>query len=144
MAGSTKALLLLFYLSLLVGVALAQEDDNVDVVEAGGGDEEDPNNIELDTYLGPIIGKRVEREGPDGGSIAHYEFLGIPYAEPPVDELRSSLSFRPISIFNMLVRCCTELAKKVCTRLRDSAYWCIGEITQPRTNIFGQLCTVLS
>ena len=98
MAGSTKSLLLLFYLSLLVGVALAQEDDNVDVVEAGGGDEEDPNNIELDTYLGPIIGKRVEREGPDGGSIAHYEFLGIPYAEPPVDELRSSLSFRPISI----------------------------------------------
>ena len=83
MAGSSKALLL-FCLSLLVGAALAQED--VEVIEAS--DEEDPNNVEIDTYSGPVIGKRVEREGQEGGSVAHYEFLGIPYAEPPVDELR--------------------------------------------------------
>ena len=39
--------------------------------------------------------------------------------------------------------CCTELAKKVCPcRLRDSACWRSGEITQPRTNFFGQLCTL--
>ena len=36
----------------------------------------------------------------------------------------------------------TELAKKVRHRLRDSACWRSGEITQPRTNFFGQLCTV--
>ena len=34
----------------------------------------------------------------------------------------------------------TELAKKVCPRLRDSTCWRSGEITQPRTNFFGQLC----
>ena len=34
----------------------------------------------------------------------------------------------------------TELAKKVCPRLRDSACWRGAEITQPRTNFFGQLC----
>ena len=35
----------------------------------------------------------------------------------------------------------TELVKKVCPRLRDSACWLSGEITQPRTNFFGLLCT---
>ena len=35
----------------------------------------------------------------------------------------------------------TELAKKECPRLRDSACWRSGEITQPRTHFFGQLCT---
>ena len=34
----------------------------------------------------------------------------------------------------------TELAKQVCHRLRDSACRRSGEITQPRTNFFGQLC----
>ena len=34
----------------------------------------------------------------------------------------------------------TELAKKVCPRLRDLATAPAGGITQPRTNIFGQLC----
>ena len=34
----------------------------------------------------------------------------------------------------------TEFAKKVCPRLRDSACWRSGEITQPKTNFFGQLC----
>ena len=34
----------------------------------------------------------------------------------------------------------TEWAKKVCPKLRDSAWWRSGEITQPRTNFFGQLC----
>ena len=33
--------------------------------------------------------------------------------------------------------------KKVCPRLRDSACWRSGEITQPRTNFFGQLCISL-
>ena len=36
---------------------------------------------------------------------------------------------------------CTELAKKVCPRLRDLATAPAGGITQPRTNFFGQLCT---
>ena len=36
----------------------------------------------------------------------------------------------------------TELAKKVCPWLRDSACWRSGEITQPRTTVFGQLCSV--
>ena len=36
-------------------------------------------------------------------------------------------------------RICTELAKKVSPGLRDSACWRSGEITQPRTNFFGQL-----
>ena len=35
----------------------------------------------------------------------------------------------------------TELAKKVCPGLHDSACWRSGEITQLRTNFFGQLCT---
>ena len=33
----------------------------------------------------------------------------------------------------------TELAKKMCPRLRDSACWRSDEITQPRINFFGQL-----
>ena len=33
----------------------------------------------------------------------------------------------------------TELAKKVCHRLRDLATAPAGGITQPRTNLFGQL-----
>ena len=82
MAGSSKALLFL----LVVGAALAQDADDQVVVEAS--DDEDPNNVEIDTYSGPVIGMRVEGEDDDGGSTAHYEFLGIPYAEPPVDELR--------------------------------------------------------
>ena len=32
----------------------------------------------------------------------------------------------------------TEVAKKVCPRLRDLCHG--GEFTQPRTNVFGQLC----
>ena len=36
---------------------------------------------------------------------------------------------------------CTELAKKVCPRLRDLATVLAGGITQPRTYFFGQLCT---
>ena len=39
---------------------------------------------------------------------------------------------------------CTELAKKVCPRLRDSACRRCGEITQPRTHFFGQLCTLMN
>ena len=35
----------------------------------------------------------------------------------------------------------TELAKKVCPRLRDLATAPAGGITHPRTNFFGQLCT---
>ena len=84
MAGSSKALLFL-YLYLLVGAVFSQED--VEVVEAEEGDE-DPNNVEIETHSGPVIGMRVEREGQDGGNTAHYEFLGIPYAEAPVDDLR--------------------------------------------------------
>ena len=38
---------------------------------------------------------------------------------------------------------CTELAKKVCPRLRDLATVPAGGITQTRTNFFGQLCRVL-
>ena len=86
MAGSSKALLSL-YLYLLVGAALAQDDD-VEVVEPSEEGDEDPNNVEIETHSGPVIGMRVEREGQDGGNTAHYEFLGIPYAEPPVDDLR--------------------------------------------------------
>ena len=37
---------------------------------------------------------------------------------------------------------CTELAKKVCPRLRDLTTAPAGGITQPRTKIFGQFCTV--
>ena len=94
MAGSSKALLFL-YLSLLVGAALAQDDD-VEVVEPPEEGDEDPNNVEIETHSGPVIGMRVEREGQDGGNTAHYEFLGIPYAEPPVDDLRC-ISFYSIS-----------------------------------------------
>ena len=35
----------------------------------------------------------------------------------------------------------TELANKVCPRLRDLATAPAGRIMQPRTNFFGQLCT---
>ena len=47
---------------------------------------------------------------------------------------------------NAVVLCQNELvktsgfAKKVCPRLRYSACWRSGEITQPRTHCFGQLC----
>ena len=34
-----------------------------------------------------------------------------------------------------------QLSKKNCPRLRDSACWRSGEITQPWTNFFVQLCT---
>ena len=42
----------------------------------------------------------------------------------------------------MTIRCmCTELAKKVCPRLRDSVFWRSGEITQPTgQTFFCQLC----
>ena len=36
----------------------------------------------------------------------------------------------------------TELAKKVCPRLRDLATAPADGITQPRINFFGQLCTI--
>ena len=36
----------------------------------------------------------------------------------------------------------TELANKVCPRLRDLATAPSGGITQPRANIFGHLCAV--
>ena len=38
--------------------------------------------------------------------------------------------------------CCTELAKKVCPRLRHPASDCGGEFTQPSTNCFGHLCMI--
>ena len=34
----------------------------------------------------------------------------------------------------------TEMAKKMCPRLRDSAFGCGGDFTQPRTHFFGHLC----
>ena len=37
----------------------------------------------------------------------------------------------------------TELAKRVCSRLRDPASDCGGKFTQLRTPFFGQLCTML-
>ena len=37
---------------------------------------------------------------------------------------------------------CTEMAKKVCPRLCDSACWRSSKIAQPRTHFFGQLCSV--
>ena len=36
----------------------------------------------------------------------------------------------------------TEMAKKVCPRLCDSACWRSGEFTQPRTHFFDQLCMI--
>ena len=38
----------------------------------------------------------------------------------------------------------TGLPNKVCPRLRDSACWCSGEITQPRTSLIREPCTPLS
>ena len=38
----------------------------------------------------------------------------------------------------------TELAKKACLRLRDSASDRGGDFTHPRTNFFGHLCTSLA
>ena len=40
----------------------------------------------------------------------------------------------------MMIHPNTELAKKVCPRLRDLATAQTGGITQPRTTFFGQLC----
>ena len=37
----------------------------------------------------------------------------------------------------------TGLPNKVCPRLRDSACWRSGEITQPRTSLIGEPCTCL-
>ena len=39
---------------------------------------------------------------------------------------------------------CTGLPNKVCPRLRDSACWRSGEITQPRTSLIREPCTLLS
>ena len=38
----------------------------------------------------------------------------------------------------------TGLPNKVCPRLRDSACWCSGKITQPRTSLIREPCMVLS
>ena len=44
--------------------------------------------------------------------------------------------------YRICCKICTELAKKVCPRLRDSACWRSGETTQPMTHFFGQLCNI--
>ena len=49
---------------------------------------------------------------------------------------------RPTTLPSSAHGSCTELAKKVCPRLHDSACWHSGEITQPRTNFFVQLCSI--
>ncbi len=72
-------------LLLLASLSNAQNDDT-EVVEAA--DEDDSNNIEVETYLGPVIGQRVDTVDDDGEEGSHFEFLGIPYAEPPTDKLR--------------------------------------------------------
>ena len=118
MAGSSKALLFL-HLYLFIGAALAQDD--VEVVEPPEEGDEDPNNVEIETYSGPVIGMRVEREGQDGGNTAHYEFLGIPYAEPPVDDLRC-ISFYSISQIEGKVMFYTYGVHHFLEKLRAAAF----------------------
>lgn len=42
-------------------------------------------NVIVETKLGKVAGKRVDSIIPNE---KYYSFLGIPYAEPPVGELR--------------------------------------------------------
>ena len=53
-------------LSLLFGLVWSQEDTRV-----------------VNTHSGPVRGKKVTK-----GDHHHFEFLGIPYAEPPLGKLR--------------------------------------------------------
>ena len=59
-----------------------------------------------------------------------------PYGRRSIGPMPSCLYIHVLSIY-------TELAKRVCPRLRDSACWRSGDITQPMTNFFGQLYTFL-
>ena len=47
-----------------------------------------------------------------------------------------------LKYFSVTFRCCTGLPNKVCPRLRDSACWRSGEITQPRTRFIREPCNL--
>ena len=64
---------ILFVCQLLLGCSLSQDEEIV----------EDKDTEIIYTGSGPIRGKERDIQGK-----THYEFLGIPYAQPPVGKLR--------------------------------------------------------
>ena len=58
-----------------------------------------------------------------------------------ISSQRASKRSRSQSVVGKMLSKTTELAKKVCPRLRDLVTAPAGGITQSRTNFFGQLCT---
>ena len=77
--------------------------------------------IEIDGADFETLFSRVGRIAFFGGRSEHcIPASPISYFHPPLD--------------------CTELAKRVCPRLRDLGTAPAGGITQPRTNFIGQLC----
>ncbi len=79
-------LLAVLLLSASLCFAQMMPDDDDGGSGDGGGD--DGDGVKVKTYLGPVVGKRVDTVDDDGEETSHFEFLGIPYAEPPIDDLR--------------------------------------------------------
>ncbi len=71
---------------------VAKEEEEKEEGEDADMEEEDKNAIEIATPYGLMKGMKVsaaDEEGADADDdFNHYRFLGIPYAEAPVDELR--------------------------------------------------------
>ena len=73
MANTQKFWLLLALLAFVNTEVFAQDE----------GEEEDDGTVEVEAPAGTIIGKMAESEDP-----RYYQFLGIPYAEPPTEKNR--------------------------------------------------------
>lgn len=83
---------------------VSNEEEAIDMAEEGSiegedddqqEEEEEEDLVTVESAFGVIQGKEVDHDG----GVRHYQFLGIPYAEPPVGPLRfkDPVPKRPLS-----------------------------------------------